>query len=432
MSNLTNYNLLNRLRNLQLNIKVGIVGMGSMGKGLFYQSSVTPGIECVVMADIKIERAIACAQGMGRDYRVVNSVETMHETISRKKIAVCEDGDLPARCELVDVLIEASNSIAEAAQFSITALEHQKHLVLMNAEIDLIFGPYFLKLAQENGVVYTSCDGDQHGVIKHLVYDLELWGFDLVMAGNIKGFLDRYSNPTKIVPEADMRHLDYKMATAYTDGTKLCIEMALVANALGLSPLVPGMHGPRVNHVKDVFNFFDFNALWREQQPFVDYILGAEPSGGVFVIGYCNDEYQKSMLFYYKMGQGPFYLFYRPYHLCHIEAMTCVADVFLNRRSSLQPTHGFRTNVYAYAKRDICQGEKLDGIGGYTCYGLIENCALHKDYSGLPICLAEGVTLKRDISKDERILMSDIHDVHDRLDFTLYAKAVECSIKRQS
>lgn len=403
-----------------------------MGKGLFYQCHITPGIECVVMADIKIERTMACAEWMRRDYRVVNNIDAMNQTIREEKIAICEDGDLAARCELVDVLIEASNSIGEAAQFSITALEHQKHLVLMNAEIDLIFGPYFLKLARENGVVYTSCDGDQHGVIKHLVDDLELWGFNLVMAGNIKGFLDRYSNPTKIVPEADMRHLDYKMATAYTDGTKLCTEMALVANALGLSTLVPGMHGPRVNHVKDVFNFFDLNVLWRRQQPVVDYILGAEPGGGVFAIGYCDDEYQQSMLFYYKMGQGPFYLFYRPYHLCHIEAIACVADAFLNRRSLLQPIHGFRTNVYAYAKRDLRKGEKLDGIGGYTCYGLIEDCPQNEDRQGLPSCLAEDVTLKRDIFKDEKILMSDIHDVHDRFDFTLYAKAVECSTESQA
>jgi predicted homoserine dehydrogenase-like protein len=431
-SNLTNYNLLNRLRNLQRNIRVGIVGMGSMGKGLFYQCSITPGIECVVMADIKIERAIACAEGMGRDYRVVNNVEAMHETISQKKIAICEDGDLAARCELVELLIESSNSIAEAAQFSITALEHQKHLVLMNAEIDLIFGPYFLQLARKNGVVYTSCDGDQHGVIKHLVDDLELWGFNLVMAGNIKGFLDRYSNPTKIIPEADKRHLDYKMATAYTDGTKLCIEMALVANALGLSTFVPGMHGPQANHLQDVFHLFDFNALWKNKQPLVDYILGTEPGGGVFAIGYCEDPYQKSMLSYYKMGEGPFYLFYRPYHLCHIEAMACLAEAFLDGRSLLQPMHGFRANVYAYAKRELSQGEKLDGIGGYTCYGLIENCPQNKDSLGLPICLAEGVTLKRDVSKDERILMSDIHEVHDRFDFTLYAKALECSIERQS
>jgi predicted homoserine dehydrogenase-like protein len=406
--------------------------MGSMGKGLFQQCDITPGMECVAIADIKIERAIACAQRIDRDYRIVSNLGSMDETIRQGKIAICEDGGLLAGCNFVDVLIEASNSITAGAQFCQVALEHRKHLVLMNAEIDLIFGPYFLELARKNGVVYTSCGGDQHGVIKHLVDDLELWGFHLVMAGNIKGFLDRYSNPTKIIPEADKRNLDYKMATAYTDGTKLCIEMGLVANALGLSTVVPGMSGPRANHVSEVFQLFDFEALWKRNGPVVDYVLGAEPGGGVFVIGHCDDEYQKSMLHYYKMGEGPFYLFYRPYHLCHIEAMACVAEAFLNGKSLLQPEHGFRTNVYAYAKCDLRKGERLDGIGGYTCYGLIEDCTQNKGRPGLPICLAENITLVRDVSRDEKILMSDVQYNSHRLDFELYAKAVQCSVSERS
>lgn len=432
MGNLTNYNLLNRLKALQSNIRVAIVGIGSMGKGLSYQCQVTPGIECVAMVDIKVERAINCAVWMKRDYRVVDSLGAMEETIRQGGIAICEDGDLAAECGLVDVLIESSNSIGAAGQFSVTAIEHGKHVVLMNAEADLTFGPYLMDLAQSNGSVYTSCDGDQYGVIKHLIDDLQLWGFELVMAGNIKGFLDRYSNPTKIIPEADKRNLDYHMATAYTDGTKLCIEMALVSNAFGLCTLVPGMQGIRASHVRDVFHLFDFDRLWRDEQPFVDYILGAEPGGGVFTIGYCDDDYQKSMLSYYKMGEGPFYLFYRPYHLCHIEAMTCLAKAFLDGHSLLQPIHGFRTNVYAYAKRDLRKGEKLDGIGGYTCYGLIENCGRDKNPSGLPICLAEGVKLVRDLSKDEKIFMSDIESDPHRFDFVLYGRAMKCLMDHRS
>ena len=431
LSNLANYNLLNRLKALQSSIRVAIVGIGSMGKGLFYQCQITPGIECVAMADIKVERAINSAVWMKRDYRVVDNLGAMEETIRNGAIAICEDGDLAAKCELVDVLIESSNSIGAAGQFSVTALEHGKHLILMNAEADLIFGPYLMDLAQSNGSIYTSCDGDQYGVIRHLIDDLQLWGFELVMAGNIKGFLDRYSNPTKIIPEADKRNVDYHMATAYTDGTKLCIEMALVSNASGLATLVPGMQGPRASHVRDVFHLFDFDRLWQDKQPFVDYILGAEPGGGVFTVGYCDDDYQKSMLSYYKMGEGPFYLFYRPYHLCHIEAMACLAKAFLDRDSLLQPIYGFRTNVYAYAKRDLRQGEKLDGIGGYTCYGLIENLTHGTDHPGLPICLTEEVTLKRNVSRDEKIFFSDIQYDPDRLDFVLYDESVKSPMARR-
>jgi predicted homoserine dehydrogenase-like protein len=277
-------------------------------------------------------------------------------------------------------------------------------------------------------VVYTSIDGDQHTVIKRLTNDLELWGFDLVMAGNIKGFLDRYSNPTKIIPEADKRNLDYQMATAYTDGTKLCIEMALVANNLGLATMVPGMQGPRVGQVHDVFDCFDLPAIRDGGQPMVDYILGAEPGGGVFAIGYCDDAYQQDMLAYYKMGPGPFYVFYRPYHLCHVEAVECITEAVLEGKSLLQPSAGFQTNVYTYAKRDLEQGESLDGVGGYTCYGLIENCVDNIESPGLPICLADGIALKRAIRRDEKILLADVNYDSSAMEFELFARAQEYSV----
>jgi predicted homoserine dehydrogenase-like protein len=154
-------------------------------------------------------------------------------------------------------------------------------------------------------------------------------------------------------------------------------------------------------------------------------VLGAEPDGGVFAIGYCAQEYQRNMLRYYKMGEGPYYVFYRPYHLCHIEAMSSVADAFLFGHSLLEPSCGLRTNVFAYAKRNLVEGHSLDGIGGYTCYGMIENCPPATVPLGLPIALADDVILKRDVERDERILLSDIEYNSDRFDFNLYFKSLK-------
>jgi predicted homoserine dehydrogenase-like protein len=243
------------------------------------------------------------------------------------------------------------------------------------------------------------------------------------MAGNIKGFLDRRANPDTIIPEADKRNLDYRMCTAYTDGTKLNIEMALTANALGLRTSVTGMQGPAASDVHDVFRLFDFDAIWKERQPVVDYILGAEPGGGVFAIGHCGNKYQQSLLKYYKMGDGPYYLFYRPYHLCHIEAIKTLAAAVLDGRSFLEPTFGFKTNVFAYAKKPLSRGDRLDGIGGHTCYGLIENCSRTGSDQGLPICLADDVRLVRDIARDEKIMMSDIEFHGSRFDFEIFGRA---------
>ncbi|MGD1146773.1 MAG: homoserine dehydrogenase [Thermoanaerobaculaceae bacterium] len=418
---------LGRLKALDREVRVAIVGAGAMGRGLFYQCCRTPGIRCVGIADIEIERAEACTAMMGRAYAAAGTARDVREALSRGAVAVCGDGMLLAECEGADVLIESSNCIGHAARFAIAALQSRKHLVLMNSEIDLIFGPYLAELAHRNGLVYTSCDGDQHGVLKHLVDDLTLWGFDLVMAGNMKGFLDRYANPTSIVPEADKRNLGYKMCTAYTDGTKLCIEMALLANALGLATPVPGMHGPRAAQVREVFGLLDIEALWRRHGPFVDYVLGAQPDGGVFAIGRCEHPYQQEMMAYYKMGKGPFYLFYRPYHLCHVEAMECVAEAALDGRSLLEPAAGFRANVFAYAKRDLRSGEVLDGIGGYTCYGMIDGCGAGGSHPGLPICLAENVPLTRGVPKDEPIMLDGVGLDPAGFECDLFLRALQAS-----
>ena len=406
-------------------VRIGLIGLGAMGRGLVHQCRLTPGVKCVAMADILVDRAVACAEIEGLSYKVVNSLEGVEDATRSGFTAICEEGAWVAGCAAVEVLVESSNAIGLAGWYSVTALQTGKHVVMMNAEADLIFGPYLMDLAHRCGLVYTSCDGDQHGVIRRLVNDLELWGFDLIMAGNIKGFLDRYSNPTKIVPEADKRHLDYKMATAYTDGTKLNIEMALVANALDLRTRNPGMAGPPAVHVRDVIRLFDFPSIRAEASPCVDYILGADPGGGVFAVGFCDHAYQASMMEYYKMGPGPFYLFYRPYHLCHVEAMDCIVQAAVDGCSLLEPLHGFRTNVFAYAKRDLKRGEKLDGIGGYACYGLIENYS--EGHPGLPICLAEDVTLRRDIERDSPVLLNDVELPVSRSDFDLYLCALKAS-----
>jgi predicted homoserine dehydrogenase-like protein len=378
--------------------RVGIIGMGQMGKGLYHQISLQDDIECVAVTDIHEDRC------------------------SDVKCDVCIDADELVERDDVDVVIDATSSIVDAAGFDWAAITNSKHLVMMNAEADLIFGPSFMKVAKEQVVAYTSCGGDQPAVIVELVREVLGWGgFELVVAGNIKGFQDRYSNPDKIKPEADKRGIDYRMASAMTDGTKMQIEQALVANCLGLRTWKTGMGGPLYTpHVKTYEYSRPEHVDWLGRIPVVDYVVGAEPNGGVFIVVRCDDPFQQEMLRYYKMGDGPFYTFYRHCHLCHIEAMDCIRDAYAGR-SLLQPTHGFKTNVMAYAKRDLRAHQTLDGIGCFDCYGLIENMPS----KGLPVCLTEGVRIVRDIKKDEPILMSDVEEEFlGRIDFATYWKGL--------
>lgn len=421
---------------LKKQIKIGVVGVGAMGKGLAHQCSVTPNMDCVALADIDLDKAIDVANNFNFPYRVCSTPTEVDLAVGEGLLAICEDGNSIAESNEIDVLIEASSSILAGAQFVVTALEHGTPVALMNAEIDLTYGPYFHELARQNNIVCTSIDGDQYGVIKHLVDDLLMWGFELVMVGNIKGFLNLYANPTNIIPEADKRNLDYKMCTAMTDGTKISIEMALLANAFGLHTDVPGMHGPKAEHIGEALTLFDFEKMWKryitdgilESEGFVDYILGAEPGGGVFAVGWCKHPYQKAMLKYYKMGGGPYYLFYRPYHLCHIEALESVARAYLYGECLLYPKYGFRTEVYAYAKEDSHPGQELDGLGGYICYGMIDNSTKDWRDEGLPICLSENLHLRCSVEKDEPILLQDTTWDPKDPKFELYTRAREARL----
>lgn len=428
--------LLQRLRTLPKTIRVGMIGVGSIGKGIAYQIGSTPGMDCVAMADIHLDRAVNWAEKLQLNYRIVHTPKDMTDAIREKNVAICNDGLLIAQCEEIDVVVDSSSAILPGAKFALTAIETHKHIVMMNSEADLIFGPYLLKQAQAAGVVYTSADGDQHTVLKRLQNEIELWGFKPVLAGNMKGFLDRYSNPTKIVPEADKRFMDYKMCTSYTDGTKLAVEMALIANSIDGKVSKAGMMGPRVGDINTVFNHFDFEKIWDCQHPIVDYVLGAYPPGGVFMIGYTDHPHQIETLGWYpcQLGPGPFYLFHRPYHLGHIEVVSCIAEAYLDHWALLSPTCGFKTNVYSYAKRDLKRGELLDGIGGYDLYGLIDNVTGEQGENGLPICISEGLELRREIRKDSSITLEDviIEPMDERFQLYNSALGAQATLKNRS
>ena len=285
--------MLQRLSEAGKNIKLVVVGIGSIGRGIVYQTEITPSIECVAIADRNLEKAIACAEWIGRPYQIVHTKGEVYRAVEEGKLAVAVDGNLVAQYELADALVESSTAVYEGARHAITAMMHGLHTIMINAEADLTYGPRLLSIAKEQGLVYSSCDGDQPAAIKRIIDQVLFWGFDLVMAGNIKGYLDRSVNPTTIIPEADKRGLDYKMCTSFTDGTKLNIEMAIVANALDLRTAIPGMIGPHAAHISQVFDLFDFDALWSSnRRPIVDYVLGAQPRGGVFVVAHSDREYQ--------------------------------------------------------------------------------------------------------------------------------------------
>jgi predicted homoserine dehydrogenase-like protein len=390
-------------------VSFALIGAGSVGGGVFRQSLITPGVRCDVVCDRMVERALALTDPH-RPSTVVKTPGALADAVARGMLTVCEDASLAAAAPNVHVLFDASVAIETAPAFIGAAMASGKHVVMMNAEADALFGPLLWREAERHGVAYTSCDGDQPAVIARLVEELRFYGLELVMAGNIKGYLDRYTDPVAIRPEAEKRYLDPQMCASYTDGTKLCVEMALVANGLGGRVVRPGMLGPRMTEAIDMFQHFEFGRLWSPgAPPLVDYALGAKPRGGVFVVGHTDDAYQRKMLGWFppEIGPGPFYLLTRPYHLIHLEALRSVLEVARRKRSLLAPRHGLRTEVVGYAKKPLAPGDRLDGPGGFSCYGLIENRSEAAE-PGFPICLSHEARLSRAVGRDQRIAWADV------------------------
>ncbi len=394
-------------------IRVAVVGCGAMGLGVAFQIGQCPGMEVVLLAD-KNGEVIGPAADM------VSS--TGHQQGRPPVTTGCLDALVNG--PEYDVLVECTTSIEDGIDYCLAAIHRGAHVVLMNAEVDMAFGPLLKHEAAKKGVVVTSDAGDQHGVITQVYEQISLWGFELVQAGNIKGFLNRYATPESMRAEAAKRRLNPVPCCAYTDGTKLNIEMALLSNAFGWKPFVRGMEGPRCARVEEVLHLFDFDAYQGEGK--VDYILGAEPGGGVYVVGRCTSdkafEFQQPYMAYYKLGNGPYYLFYRPYHLCHLETPYAVALAALKQAPLLQPWAGRVADVYAFAKRPITAGEVVThGIGGEHFYGMIESAEVAAKDGLVPMWMLEAEVespkpvVSRALAKDGPLTFDDVTFPETRL-----------------
>jgi predicted homoserine dehydrogenase-like protein len=397
-------------------IRIVLTGAsGRMGHAIAHQIGKTPGLRLVAAVGRDLVRAARAADLHGRPWALARTEGEMLSALRSGETVVTDDalGLLDRGREGADVLVEATSTVGMAAQVVERALQRRLDVVLLNAEVQCLLGLLLEDTAQRAGAVLTSDAGDQHGVLMRMIDEMRLWGMEIVMAGNIKGFLDRYATPESIAGEAEKRGLNATICTAFTDGTKLNVEMALVANAAGLLPATCGMLGPRVGHVTGVDQVFDLPSL--RHPGVVDYVIGAEPDGGVFLVGHSDDTLQQEYLRYYKMGHGPFYIAYRPYHLCHLETPLAIATVAFQRTSILAVRRPAVAEVVAFAKTDLAVGTPVPiGGGGPHVYGQIDRASTCAALGAVPISLIETVGphaphMRRAVPRDHIMTWDDIY-----------------------
>ncbi|HEY2758348.1 MAG TPA: SAF domain-containing protein [Pseudolabrys sp.] len=391
-------------------IQVGIIGAGFMCQGLTNQIvNSVPGMRVVAISNRRPERALSVFKYAGcSDIVVADTQWKFDDAAERRRPVATEDPMLIARSPHIDVLVDVTGSVEYGAHVVLEAFKHGKDVVLMNAELDATIGPILQTYADQYGVILTGCEGDEPGVQMNLYRWVKGLGLTPRLMGNVKGLQDPYRNPTTQQGFAEKWGQNAAMVTSFADGSKISFEQTIVANATGFKVRSRGM-SRGLHYTGDVLKIgelYDVEEL-RTMGGAIDYVVGT-PLTKVYCLAEHPDPKQQHYLNLYKMGPGPLYSFFIPYHLVHFEAPNAIARAALFRDPTTKPHGGPVVEVCAVAKRDLKAGEVLDDYGMYMTYGEAVNADEMSSGRYLPEGLVQGCRLKRAIAKGAVITYDDV------------------------
>ena len=387
--------------------RIALVGAGQMGRGFASQAH-RLGLEVAAVADIAEERINQAFNDLGKgapmiseDASALNAQIAAGKPVGTTNAAIINELD-------VDVVVEATGVAAVGADVMYHALLAKKHVATLNVEADVTVGPMLHKLAQENGVLYSVCNGDEPAEAKELVDFAKDLSFEVVMAGKGKNNpFEPHSNPDTVAERAAKKHMNPKMLASFTDGSKTMIEMSALANATGLKLTKRGMVGPSASRttLQDVFKPVAEGGVL-EETGVVDYCTG-DVAPGVFVVIKTDSPYVAEEMSYLSMGPGPYFALYRPYHLASVEAPMTVAKMLVDGYETLT-CDSLMTEVIASTKKEHKAGEKFDGIGGYSARGVADRVEDARRDNLVPIGLLQNAVAKRDLPIDHLVTYDDV------------------------
>lgn len=390
-------------------IRVGLIGSGFMAQGLCNTiANSVPGMAVAAVYGRRPDRAAGLVEYAGLDAAPVSTSAEFSAAAAGGRVAVTDDPYLLTQADEVDVLVELTGSVEFGARICLDAFAHGKSVVLMNAELDATIGPLMHVRAREQGVIMSATDGDEPGLQMNLVRWVQGLGLTPRIVGNVKGLQDPYRNPTTQAGFAEQWGQNPAMVTSFADGSKISFEQTIVGNATGFTVASRGMsRGLEYSgSIMDIASLWDVEEV-RSLGGIVDYTVGPALIKA-YVLAEHDDPKQQHYLSLYKLGPGPLYPFWVPYHLPTFECPSSIARVALFGDDLAPPLAGPTVEVCAVAKRDLGAGEVLDDYGMYMTYG--EAVAVDEMSSNryLPEGLVDGCTLRRAIAKDSVITYGDI------------------------
>ena len=390
-------------------VRVAMVGAGYSAKHICSQiQSSFPVIHLAVIANRTPEHARKVYEIAGVDsVDQISTVSELDNVIAKRTYAVTDDPNVIFDCEQIDAVIETTGEVEFGAWVALKSIKSGKHTVVLNCEMDATVGPLLKTYADAQGVVYSNTDGDEPGVASNLARFVKTIGLEVVGAGNLKGFYDVHRTPETQREFAEKNNQKPHMMTSFVDGTKLSMELTVLANGLGFGVGKRGMHGPACDDVRSCLEHFPKDAF-APGRGVVDFLLGASPYTGAFVVGHTEHPLKQEYLQYLKMGDGPYYVFYTPFHLPQLEIPITVCRAVLLGDATVTPLGRPYCEAAAIAKKDLKVGDVLDGIGGYTAYALIDNFETSLDEGLLPMGVSQNCRMLRDVPIDRPITYSDV------------------------
>lgn len=397
-------------------IRVGMIGAGFMAQGLTNQIlNSVPGMDMTAIYARSVQRALDAFAYADAEGTTASDEGAFEDAVRAGRHVATDDAFLLCRSPQIDAIMDVTGSVEFGARVAMEAFRHGKHVIVMNAEVDATIGPILHVYAGKHGVGFSACDGDEPGVQMNLFRWVQGLGLIPRVMGNVKGLQDPYRNPETQKGFAEKWGQNPAMVTSFADGSKISFEQAIVANATGFKVRSRGMSKGVAfdGSPLELPSLYDVEEA-RELGGIVDYTVGPN-FVKVFCLAEHPDPKQQHYLSLYKMGDGPLYPFWIPYHLPHFEAHNAIARVVLLGDNVAPPLGGPVVEVCAVAKRDLRAGETLDEYGMFMTYGEGVNADEMSSGRYLPEGLVEGCRLRRDVAQDEVLTYDDVDLPPDRL-----------------
>lgn len=394
-------------------IRIGLVGSGEMGTDIVSRVAHMNGIEIGAISELRpgaAAKSVEIAYGSTDRVEEVSSADAANAAMEAGKVAVTDNVDALLEAGLIDVVVDATGVPAVGAEIGLRAMERGKHLVMMNVEADVTIGAYLRSEAERLGVVYSLGAGDEPSSCMELIEFVSAMGHRIVSAGKGKNNpLNIDATPAEYTEEAIRRHMNPRMLVEFVDGSKTMVEMAAIANATGLIPDKPGMHGPAAG--RDELNKTlipqSAGGLLSSGEGRVDYTIGKGVAPGVFVVAEMDHPRIWERMEDLKMGKGPYFTFFRPYHLTSLEVPLTCARVVLYGKADMVPLERPVAEVCAVAKKDLAVGDTLDQIGEYCYRAWIMEAGEARRDGAIPCGLLAGAKVTAPIRRGELITYSN-------------------------